>query len=79
MQSRPPLGESFVAVSHSGFVQAHERDIIDELQFLAAWEKGLFPSLSAFLRVRQIRRAHPGLTTPGNSDAAKDPSGPLRN
>ncbi len=63
MESRPPLGESFVAVSHSGFVQALERDIFDELQFLAAWEKGLFPSLSAFLRVRQIRRAYPSLST----------------
>jgi hypothetical protein len=75
MQSCPPLGETFVAVSHRGFVQAHERDIIDELEFLTAWEKGLFPSLSAFLRVRQIRRAHPGLTTVSNADSAKGPNG----
>ncbi len=28
---------------------------------LAAWEKGLVPWLGAFLRVRQIHRANPGL------------------
>ena len=31
--------------------------VIDDFLFLYAWERGLIPVLSAFLRVRQIRRA----------------------
>jgi hypothetical protein len=32
--------------------------IFDDLDFLAEWEEGRIPWLSAFLRVRQIRRAN---------------------
>jgi hypothetical protein len=30
--------------------------VIEDLLFLDAWERGLCPNLSAFLRARQIRR-----------------------
>jgi hypothetical protein len=31
--------------------------VIEDLLFLDAWERGAVPSLSAFFRARQIRRA----------------------
>jgi hypothetical protein len=32
--------------------------VIDDFRFLDGWERGLLPSLSAFLRAQQIRRAN---------------------
>lgn len=32
--------------------------VFDDLQFVEAWENGLVPWLSAYVRVRQIRRAN---------------------
>jgi len=77
MQSRLPLREGFMGASQHGLVQADERDFMAELQFLAAWENGRIPSLSAFLRVRQIRRAHPYLTAPDSSVSPTSRHGPV--
>jgi hypothetical protein len=77
MQLRPPLREGFVGTSHYGLVQADEHDFMEELQFLAAWENGLIPSLSAYLRVRQIRRAHPDLIASGSSVSPTSRHGPV--
>jgi hypothetical protein len=38
---------------------AYNPTVIEDLLFLDAWEEGLDPSLSAFFRARQIRRADP--------------------
>jgi hypothetical protein len=54
MASREPL----VASRRQGLAIARaHRTVIEDLRFLDAWEKGLVPNLSAFLRARQIRRA----------------------
>jgi hypothetical protein len=38
---------------------AYNPTVIEDLLFLDAWEKGQVPTLSAFFRARQIRRADP--------------------
>jgi hypothetical protein len=54
------LGEDQLA-SSPGFkfdgACANDPTVIDDFLFLDAWERGLLPSLSAFLRARRIRRA----------------------
>lgn len=40
-------------------VGQHDSSVVDDLNFLAAWEKGLVPWLSGILRMRQICRANP--------------------
>lgn len=55
------LGEDQLAAS-PGFkfdgTCADDPTVTDDFLFLDAWERGLLPSLSAFLRARQIRRAN---------------------
>ena len=36
---------------------AHDRAVIEERKFLQAWENGEILEFSAFVRIRQIRRA----------------------
>ena len=49
---------------HTGQAAFHD-GIIDELAFLAAWADGRATSSSAYLRVRQLRRANPTLLMQG--------------
>ena len=64
MASREPLVASRrqeLAIS-----RAH-RTVIEDLRFLDAWEKGLVPNLSAFLRARQIRRGNRAAQSGGST------------
>ena len=43
-------------------VGRHDSTVVDDLNFLAAWEKGLVSWLSGILRMWQICRANPIVT-----------------
>ena len=52
----------------------HNSSVFDDLNFLAAWEKGLVPWLSGILRMRQIRRANPIVALQSPPDRPMIPS-----
>ncbi len=53
--------------------------IIEDLRFLDAWERGCMPTLSGFLRARQIRRANlVGFSRDGQNTANGLPQSTLR-
>lgn len=37
----------------------HDQTVVDDLNFLAAWQQQPLPSLGSALRIRQLRRANP--------------------
>jgi hypothetical protein len=62
MQMQMMVEEYLVGALRNGAAAQRADAAVDDLLFLAAWERGFIPGPSAFLRIRQIRRAHPGLT-----------------
>jgi hypothetical protein len=55
-----PSKELLIALPRQelGGACACDPSVIKDFLFLDAWERGFVPSLSAFLRARQIRRAN---------------------
>ena len=51
----------------------HHHTVQSDLAFLAAWDKGLPPSPSSILRVRQLRRANQADATTGNESSTAPP------
>ena len=62
MQLRVLLVGNCVGVSGYDIVEVRDQDVVSELLFVDAWEKGFVPLLGGCLRVRQIRRVWPNLT-----------------
>lgn len=77
MDASPSLDDDVLALQQRILdrVRSDDRSVLEDLQFLTAWDKGLVPWLNASLRMRQIRRANPPVPSP--SATAVGRSGPL--
>ena len=64
MHTPVPLADFSPAIAQRILARVGYDDctVIDDLNFLVAWDRGLVPWLSGILRMRQIFRANPIVT-----------------